>query len=238
MSALKIIFYYLRSLLFYPGFITVIVATSLLTCALCFLPFAMLQKVATSGNYLVMLWLRITCGVKIKVSGVDNLPAGPCVILSNHQSSWEAFFMQWYFQPANFILKRELLWIPLFGWALHFMQPIPIQRAEPAKAIRSVLKEGTRRLQRGNRVVIYPEGTRTNKDQLGEFKTSGAALAKRAKVPVIAVAHNSGEHWQRKGLLKIPGTIHMQIGPVIDSSQLSARDITDHARNWIASRID
>jgi len=146
--------------------------------------------------------------------------------------------MQWFFQPANFILKRELLWIPLFGWALHLMKPIAIQRAEPAKAIRSVLKQGTQRLQRGNRVVIYPEGTRDNKGQFGEFKTSGAALAKRAQVPVIVVSHNSGEHWRRKGLLKIPGTIHMQIGPAIDSSQLSAREITDLARNWIVSSLD
>ncbi len=233
-----IIFYYLRSLLFYLGFIPIVAATSLLTCVLWFLPFTLLQQVATSGNYLVMLWLRITCGVRIKVSGRDNLPPGPCVILSNHQSSWEAFYMQWFFQPANFILKRELLWIPLFGWALHLMKPIAIQRAEPAKAIRSVLKQGTQRLQSGNRVVIYPEGTRDNKGQLGEFKTSGAALAKRAQVPVIVVSHNSGEHWRRKGLLKIPGTIHMQIGPAIDSSQLSAREITDLARNWIVSSLD
>ena len=235
MSVTKTIFYYLRSLLFYLGFVSIVATTSLLTCVLCFLPFATLQKVATSGNFLVMLWLRITCGIRIQVSGRGNLPPGPCVVLSNHQSSWEAFYMQWYFQPANFILKRELLWIPLFGWALHFMKPIAIQRNRPAQAIRSVLKQGTQRLQGGNRVVIYPEGTRVTEGQLGEFKTSGAALAKRAQVPIIAVAHNSGEHWQRKGLLKIPGTIRMQIGPVIDSSQLSARDITDNARNWIAS---
>lgn len=141
--------------------------------------------------------------------------------------------MQWYFQPANFILKQELMWIPLFGWALYFMRPIAIRRSNPAQAIRSVLKQGVQRLQAGNRVIIYPEGTRSKDTRLGEFKTSGAALAVSAQMPVVPVAHNSGQHWQNASFLKVPGTIHMQIGPAIDSTELSAREITEQARNWI-----
>jgi len=146
--------------------------------------------------------------------------------------------MQWFFQPANFILKRELLWIPLFGWALYLMKPIAIRRSKPSKAIRYVLKQGTQRLQAGNRVVIYPEGTRVADGRLGEFKTSGAALAKHAAVPVLPVSHNSGEHWKHSGFLKTPGTIHMQIGPAIDSGQLSAREITETARDWIEQSLN
>jgi len=145
--------------------------------------------------------------------------------------------MQWFFQPANFILKRELLWIPLFGWALYLMNPIAIKRSRPSSAIRYVLKQGVLRLKAGNKVVIYPEGTRIADGQLGEFKTSGAALAKEAQVPVVPVSHNSGEHWQRNSFLKTPGTIHMQIGPVINTSGLSAREITETARNWIAQSL-
>jgi len=146
--------------------------------------------------------------------------------------------MQWFFQPANFILKRELLWIPLFGWALYLMNPIAIKRSRPSSAIRYVLKQGTQRLQAGNKVIIYPEGTRVADGKLGAFKTSGAALAKEAQVPVLPVSHNAGEHWKRNSFLKTPGTIHMQIGPTIDSSPLSVRELTETARDWIEQSLN
>jgi 1-acyl-sn-glycerol-3-phosphate acyltransferase len=226
-----------RTALFYAGFVALTVSASIITCLLFFLPFNILQRVATTGNYLVMQWLRLTCNIKIVVSGAENVPAGACVILSNHQSTWEAFYMQWFFQPACFILKRELLWIPFFGWALFLMRPIAIKRSRPSSAIRYVLKQGTKRLLAGNRVVIYPEGTRVTSGKLGEFKTSGAALAKQAQVPVIPVAHNSGEHWNRSSFVKTPGIIHMRIGPAIDSQSYSTREITEKTREWIAKSL-
>ena len=226
-----------RAALFYAGFVALTVSASIVTCLLFFLPFRLLQRIATTGNYLVMQWLRLTFNIKIVVSGTENIPSGACVILSNHQSTWEAFYMQWFFQPACFILKRELLWIPFFGWALFLMRPIAIKRSRPASAIRYVLKQGTKRLLAGNRIVIYPEGTRVASGQLGDFKTSGAALAKQAQVPVLPVAHNSGEHWNRNSFLKIPGTIYMKIGPAIDTEPYSTREITENARDWIAKSL-
>ena len=226
-----------RTGLFYTGFVVFTVSASMLTCLLFFLPFRLLQRIATTGNYLVMQWLRLTCNIKIVVSGAENIPTGACVILSNHQSTWEAFYMQWYFQPACFILKRELLWIPFFGWALFLMRPIAIKRSRPSSAIRYVLKQGAMRLLAGYKVIIYPEGTRVTSGQLGEFKTSGAALAKQAQVSVLPVAHNSGEHWNPRSLLKTPGTIHMKIGPTIDSGSYSTREITENARDWIAKNL-
>ncbi|CAI8166519.1 MAG: 1-acyl-sn-glycerol-3-phosphate acyltransferase [Cellvibrionales bacterium UBA7375] len=226
-----------RAALFYAGFVALTVSASIVTCLLFFLPFKLLQRIATTGNYLVMQWLRLTCNIKIVVSGTENIPSGACVILSNHQSTWEAFYMQWFFQPACFILKRELLWIPFFGWALFLMRPIAIKRSRPASAIRYVIKEGSKRLLAGNRVVIYPEGTRVTSGQLGEFKTSGAALAKQAQVPVLPVAHNSGEHWKRSSFLKKPGIIYLKIGPVIDTEPYSTREITENARDWIANSL-
>ena len=228
----------LRTTVFYAGFVVLTVTASTVTCVLFFLPSRLLQRIATVGNLLVMQWLRLTCNIKIVVSGKEHIPAGACVVLSNHQSTWEAFYMQWFFQPANFILKRELLWIPFFGWALFLMNPIAIKRSRPSSAIRYVLKQGTKRLLAGNRIVIYPEGTRVINGVLGEFKTSGAALAKQAQVPVLPVSHNSGDHWQRRSFLKNPGTIHMQIGPAIDSSSLSVREITENARNWIKDSLN
>jgi 1-acyl-sn-glycerol-3-phosphate acyltransferase len=236
-SLIKLLLATFRTGLFYAGFVGFTVSASIITCLLFFLPFRLLQRIATTGNYLVMQWLRLTCNIKIVVTGKENIPSGACVVLSNHQSTWEAFYMQWFFQPASFILKRELLWIPFFGWALFLMQPIAIKRSRPSSAIRYVLKQGTKRLQAGNRIVIYPEGTRITNGILGEFKTSGAALAKQAQVPVLPVSHNSGEHWQRSSFLKSPGTIHLQIGPAIDSETYSAREITESAREWIAQSL-
>jgi 1-acyl-sn-glycerol-3-phosphate acyltransferase len=223
----------LRSSFFYLGFISIIIIMSAIACALFFLPFRPRQRIATFGNHLTMLWLRITCNISIEVQGEENVPEGPCVVLSNHQSTWETFYLQWYFQPATVILKRELLWIPLFGWGLALMQPIAIKRSKPARAIRFVLKKGTQRLKAGNKIVIYPEGTRVSADQLGEFKTSGAALAKAAAVPILPVAHNAGLHWPLVGFTKRPGTIQLQIGPAISSSAGDARQLTEQARDWI-----
>lgn len=236
-SLIKTLLTTLRATLFYAGFVVITLSASIVTCCLFFLPFTMLQRIATTGNYLVMQWLRLICNINIKVTGIDNIPSGSCVVLSNHQSTWEAFYMQWFFQPANFILKRELLWIPIFGWALFLMNPIAIKRSRPSSAIRYVLKQGTKRLLAGNKIVIYPEGTRVSDGCLGEFKTSGAALAKQANVVVLPVSHNSGDHWKRNSFLKYPGTIHMQIGPVIDSDGLSVREITEKARHWIAESL-
>ena len=236
-SLFKFLLATFRTALFYTGFLVLTVSASIITCFLFFLPFKPLQRIATTGNYLVMQWLRLTCNIKIVVSGKENIPTGACVVLSNHQSTWEAFFMQWFFQPANFILKRELLWIPVFGWALFLMNPIAIKRSRPSSAIRYVLKQGTKRLKAGNRIVIYPEGTRVRDGMLGEFKTSGAALAQQAKVPVLPVSHNSGDHWRHSSFLKTPGTIHMQIGPAVDSTSASVREITDNARSWIENSL-
>jgi 1-acyl-sn-glycerol-3-phosphate acyltransferase len=227
-----------RTVLFYLGFVVITVTASFVTCCLFFLPFKRLQRIATTGNYLVMLWLRLSCNVRIRVSGENNIPRQAFVVLSNHQSTWEAFFMQWFFQPANFILKRELLWIPFFGWALFLMNPIAIKRSRPSSAIRYVLKQGTKRLASGNNIVIYPEGTRVADGALGEFKTSGAALAIQANVPILPVSHNSGTYWKRSRFIIQSGTIEMQIGPEIEPEGLSARDITEKARAWIATSLE
>lgn len=227
----------LRSAVFYVGFVSLVALMSAVACLLFYLPFASLQRIATTANQLSMLWLRLTCNIHIVVSGEDNVPSGPCLVLSNHQSTWETFYLQWYFQPASVILKRGLMWVPLFGWALALMKPIAIKRSKPAKAIRFVLKQGTKRLAAGNKVIIYPEGTRVTAGALGEFKTSGAALAKSAGVPIVPVAHNAGQHWPRDSWIKKPGTIHMHIGPIINTDTKDPRELTAQARDWINNTL-
>ncbi|MGB2044243.1 MAG: lysophospholipid acyltransferase family protein [Porticoccaceae bacterium] len=228
----------LRSAIFYLGFIGLIIIVSIITCVLFFLPFPTRQRIATTGNWLTMVWLRLTCNIVIVVEGRENIPEGPCVVLSNHQSTWETFYLQWFFQPASVILKHELLWIPFFGWALALMQPIGIKRSKPASAIRHVLKKGEQRLAAGNKIVIYPEGTRVRENHLGDFKTSGAALAKAANVSILPVAHNAGDHWPLVGFIKQPGIIRLKIGPAIQPSDKDVRALTEQARQWIKQALE
>ena len=223
----------LRACVFYIGFIAVVLIFGLACCAACFLPAKQLHAVAATGNFLSLFWLRITCNIKVKITGRENIPPGACVILCNHQSSWESYYLQWLLQPASFVLKRELLWIPFFGWSLALLHPIAIKRSNPASAIRHIFKQGALRLEEGLKVVIYPEGTRMPPGALGKFKTGGAALAARAGVPILPVSHNAGEHWALNEFLKYPGTVCLNIGPTIDTSNNSARELTDTARSWI-----
>ena len=223
----------LRAFSFYVGFFTIILVIGCVCCVAFFLTLKQLQAIASVGNFLSLSWLRLTCNIDVKVTGSEHIPAGACVILSNHQSSWESFYLQWLFQPVSFVLKRELLWIPFFGWSLARLGPIAIKRTKPAEAIRQVLKQGKSRLGEGHKVVIYPEGTRMVPGDLGTFKSSGAALAAAAGVPILPVSHNAGEHWTLHGFLKHPGTVCLNIGPAIDTSNNSARELTETARRWI-----
>ena len=128
----------LRSGLFYLGLLFIVIISGTTACFIWFLPFRQRQKLATFSNHLIINWLRLVCGIKIKVIGLENLPVGPCVILSNHQSAWESFYIQWLAQPASFVLKRELLWLPFFGWSIATMKPIAIKRSKPTAAMRQV----------------------------------------------------------------------------------------------------
>ena len=227
----------IRAVFFYIGLVLLVLLMSLSVCLVGFFPFRYRQLCLTFGNKLIMGWLGITCGVKVKVSGLENIPADACVVLSNHQSTWETFFLQHLFVPASVILKRELLWIPFFGWGLYAMRAIAIKRSKPAGAIRQVLKQGKQRLSKGIKVIIFPEGTRVRSQEVATFMTSGAALAKASAVPILPVRHNAGQYWPAGSWLKSPGTIHIVIGPTIATDSHNPRELTALAQKWIANAL-
>jgi|TARA_B110000879_G_scaffold68338_1_gene95661 1-acyl-sn-glycerol-3-phosphate acyltransferase len=227
----------IRAVFFYIGLVLLVLLMSLSVCLVGFFPFRYRQRCLTFGNKLIMGWLNITCGVKVKVSGLENIPADACVVLSNHQSTWETFFLQHLFVPASVILKRELLWIPFFGWGLYAMRAIAIKRSKPAGAIRQVLKQGKQRLSKGIKVIIFPEGTRVRSQEVATFMTSGAALAKAAAVPILPVRHNAGQYWPAGSWLKNPGTINIVIGPTIATDSHNPRELTALAQKWIANAL-
>ncbi len=180
---------------------------------------------------------RLICGVNWQVTGRENIPEQPCVVISNHQSTWETFFFQSLLTPQIQVLKKELLKIPFFGWALATTKPIAIDRSDVRKSLQQVKDQGKESLNDRFWVLIFPEGTRTPAGQLGKFTRGGAGLAHAAGSNILPVAHNAGDHWPMKSWIKKPGTIHVAIGPVINVGEMSVAEANDKAREWIENAL-
>ncbi len=180
------------------------------------------------------IWLlKNLCGLHHRVEGLENLPEQPSVIFAKHQSAWETIAFQTIFPPLSYVLKRSLLYIPFFGWGLAASGPIKIDRSESFKALKDVIKQGKDVLNEGRWVVVFPEGTRTAPGEHGTFYSSASSLAKRANVPLVPVALNSGDYWRRREFRKRPGEICVRIGKPIFPAGIKTRDMNKIAENWI-----
>jgi 1-acyl-sn-glycerol-3-phosphate acyltransferase len=179
-------------------------------------------------------WLKKTCRIDYHLTGMENLPHDrPAIILAKHQSTWETLFLNQFLPLQTMVLKRELLRIPLFGWALALLEPIAIERNAGGAALRRILKRGKQSLDDGRWVVLFPEGTRTAPGERRPYGTSGAKLAAHSGYPIIPLAHNAGEFWPRRGFLKRPGTIQVVFGPVIPVGNRKAKELNALAELWI-----
>lgn len=182
-------------------------------------------------------WLAVTCGLRYRVRGAEHIPLQPVVVLAKHQSTWETLALQRVLPPHTWVLKRDLLWIPFFGWALALLQPIAIDRGSARRALRQVLEQGRARLRSGRFVVIFPEGTRVAPGHSRRFGAGGAQLALEAGVSVLPVAHNAGTFWPRRQFVKRAGVIDVVIGPVIETQGRSADAVTAQAEEWMAQTM-
>jgi 1-acyl-sn-glycerol-3-phosphate acyltransferase len=195
-----------------------------------------------SGWARMQLWLvERLCGLNYRVEGREHIPRGPAIILAKHQSTWETIALQAIFPPQTWVLKRELMWVPLFGWGLAMLKPIAIDRSAGRKAVEQLIAQGKARLAEGIWVVVFPEGTRVAPGTRKRYGIGGAVLAAETGCPVVPVAHNAGWYWPRRGFLKKPGTIQVAIGPPIDPNGKSAEQIIRAAEQWIEnemSRLD
>lgn len=228
---MKKLLWALRLAAFYTGIIpaTIIIATCGWLCA----PFPALwcYKIITSWSHFFIWWVKITCGLRYKVTGKRNLPKAPFIVLCNHQSMWETIFMQVLLPPQSWVLKRELLWIPFFGWGLALIKPIAVYRDRLAD-VKFILQQGKKRIKQGRCVVFYPEGTRIAPGKTRRYSRTGAALAIAADVPVIPIAHNAGNFWPRGPWIQRSGTISVHIGEAIPPNH-DASTITSKAEAWI-----
>jgi 1-acyl-sn-glycerol-3-phosphate acyltransferase len=185
----------------------------------------------------MLWWLRITCGTQYRVIGAENIPTTPGLILAKHQSMWETLAFQEIFPPQVWVLKRELLWVPFFGWGLALTSPIAINRGAGSRALKQMGTQGKDRLQKGFHILIYPEGTRMAPGQRGKYHIGGAWLAHHTQSAVIPVAHNAGEFWGKHQFLKKPGTITVSIGKPMDSTGLKPDALNQQVENWIEAEM-
>lgn len=181
------------------------------------------------------LWLqKVVCGLEYEIEGLERLPPTPFIAMAKHQSAWETIALR-DILPAkqSWVLKRELLWIPVFGWALMAAKNIAIDRRAGRKAAKQIIAQGRQRLAAGYCVIVFPEGTRTAPGTRRKYGIGGGLLAEQAQVPVVPIAHNAGVFWPRRQLRKYPGTIQVVIGPAIDPAGQSAAQITRAVEDWI-----
>lgn len=187
-----------------------------------------------SYGYFVFWLARIIVGLRWQIEGQEHLSGKPGrLIVSKHQSTWDSMILpQLLYQPA-FILKKELLWIPIFGTGLAGMGPIAIDRKAGTQALKQIIKQGKAALNQGRDVIIFPEGTRYRPDAEPSYKIGAAMLAIQAKADVIPVALTSGCYWKKGQFLKYPGTIHVVIGPPISIAGKKADALTAEIKAWI-----
>ncbi|MDH3647104.1 MAG: 1-acyl-sn-glycerol-3-phosphate acyltransferase [Gammaproteobacteria bacterium] len=224
---------YLLSLIF-----TVLLFLCMLPCAVWVILAAPFGRSASYRGAMAWVgigfWLvRVLCGLRFTVSGQENIPEENCVVYLKHSSVWETLAELKVFPQQTWVVKRELYWIPLFGWALAALRPIAIDRSAHQSAVKQVIAKGTESISKGLWVMIFPEGTRMPPGSTRRYGLSGALLALQSKRRIVPVAHNAEDYWPQRGLLKRPGTVSLVVGPPIETEGREAKDINDDAQAWI-----
>lgn len=196
-------------------------------------------KLSIFWAHCVLFLVKSICGINYHVTGLENITkTRNAIVLCKHQSAWETIYLTTVLPSSCILLKKSLLWIPFWGWAMATLKPIAINRSTPKQALKQLLQQGAKRLQQGYWIVIYPEGTRVAPGEQRKFSASGSLLAQRTGTPVIPVAHNAGEFWSRNSFLKYPGIIQVKIGPVITAGQRKSKAINAEVESWINTAMN
>ena len=229
---------FLRSLIFSTGSIISTIFFAITCLVTVILPYRYRYAYICQWRFFNLWWLEKVCAIHYEVEGLENIPAeGPAIIFCKHQSTWETLAIAKLFPPHVWVLKRELLWVPFFGWGLAMLEPIAIDRGAGRKAIKQIIQQGKDRLAKGRWVVVFPEGTRVPHGQEKKFGIGGAILAESSGVQVVPVAHNAGKYWARKRFIKQPGTVKIVIGPAIQSKGRKTAEINADAEMWINETV-
>lgn len=225
----------LRSLIFFLFLIlTTLVYGLTLSILGWFMPLSWNQAISNLWACNNLWLLQHICGLRYHIEGVENLPHDAAIVMSKHQSTWETIALRGLLPKHQaWVLKRELMWVPVFGWAMATVNPIAIDRKAGRKAARQIIEKGTDSLNAGEIVIIFPEGTRTPPGECRKYGIGGGLLAEKSGYQVVPIAHNAGVFWKRRGLKKYPGTIQMIVGTPLDSQGKKASEITREVEDWI-----
>jgi 1-acyl-sn-glycerol-3-phosphate acyltransferase len=216
---------------------------TVIPCALVILAFSWLPSygrywLATCWTRTAIWGARWICGIRWRIEGWENLPREPAILLPKHQSAWETLWLPSKMpRKLSFVYKRELHWVPFFGWAFATLGMINIDRSKGQSAFEQVVEQGNQHLRQGWWIVIFPEGTRTPPGSTKRYKTGGVRLAARTGVPIVPIALNSGECWPRKAFLKKPGEVTVSIGPPIPTAGRNDRDVAALVESWIETEM-
>jgi 1-acyl-sn-glycerol-3-phosphate acyltransferase len=240
------VFLMIRATLFWIGFALSTAIAGLISPFLLFLSQETSYKILVPWTRFNVWWLKVTCGVRYHILGKENINlARNGIILANHQSTWETLLIPAIFPPISWVLKKELFKIPFFGWALSRVKPIAIDRAAGSSAVEQVKVNGKQRLDEGNWVCIFPEGTRVKPGHTERYRMGGALLAHYCATqstagvgyPIYPLAHNAGELWPRHSYIKYPGTITVSIGEQFSVEGLEPAEINDKVKTWIEAEV-
>ncbi|WP_395402510.1 lysophospholipid acyltransferase family protein [Pseudoduganella sp. UC29_106] len=229
---------FLRSLLFTLMMVVATVIWSGVCILAAPLPYNKRYFVTSRWNVFVIWAARVVCGIEYEIKGHENLPDSPVILLSKHQSAWETIFLLANMpRPLVFVFKKEILYIPFFGWGIALLRMIPIDRKQGKNAFKSVVMHGKRRLKDGQWIIMFPEGTRTQVGSQGKYKSGGTRLAVETETPVVPIALNSGECWPKNSFIKKPGKITVSIGKPISSEGQTPDGLMEQVEQWIESEM-
>jgi len=224
---------YLRTLLFYIGEALSTIPFFVISVFAMLTPPKRRSKLIAGWAHFVTWWLKVSVGLKHEVIGMENIPEQPCVFSCNHQSTWETITTQTFLPPLAWVLKKELLRIPVFGWGLWASGPIAIDRSDRSSALDQVVMQGIEKVKEGRHVLIFPQGTRQPYNQSGRYKKGAAKLALAANVDIVPIAHDAGKYWSSTSWWLKPGTIKCVIGPKIPIAGKTDTELTELTQAWI-----
>ena len=229
---------FLRSALF----MVLMVIATIIWSGVCMLaaplPYNKRYFVTSRWNVFIVWCAKWICGINYQFKGYENFPDAPAIILSKHQSAWETIFLLANLpRPLVFVFKKEILYIPFFGWGIALLRMIPIDRKQGKNAFKSVVAHGKRRLKDGQWIIMFPEGTRIPVGQQGKYKSGGTRLAVETGAVVVPIALNSGECWPKNSFIKKPGTVTVSVGKPISSDGKSPDELMEQVEQWIESEM-
>ena len=228
----------IRSAFFWAFFLPFVLICATVLSLFFFMPMTFRMGIVKLWINCTLASLRLFCGLRYSVEGMENIPDTGFIVMSKHSSTWETIAIQKFFRPMIWVVKRELTWIPFFGWALKSMDAIALNRGTGRQAINQLIKESQRHMDNGRILMLFPEGTRVLPTQVKPFKLGGAIVSHRTGYSVLPIAHNAGEFWPRHSWIKWPGTIRVVIGQPIDPAGKTPEEIISTVGEWIRNECD